>query len=76
MKNYSLGNFICELRMRRGLSQAQLGALGGVSNKAGSKWENGSADHRNYGFCVMHPGNDFAISIYNKDTLGEVARIQ
>ena len=90
MKNYSLGNFICELRMRRGLSQAQLGALVGVSNKAVSKWENGSAEynsdevfslhklrnHRNYGFCVMHPGNDFAISIYDKATLWEVARIQ
>ena len=29
--------------MWRGLSQAQLGALVGVSNKAVSKWENGSA---------------------------------
>lgn len=43
MKNYSFGNFICELRMRRGLSQFQLGTLVGVSDKAVSKWENGRA---------------------------------
>ena len=43
MKDYSFGNFICELRQRNGLSQFQLGTLVGVSNKAVSKWENGFA---------------------------------
>ena len=43
MKDYSFGNFLRELRERRGLSQVQLGALVGVSNKAVSKWENGSS---------------------------------
>jgi len=43
MKDYSFGNFICELRQRNGLSQFQLGTLVGVSNKAISKWENGAA---------------------------------
>ncbi len=43
MKDYSFGNFLRELRERRGLSQYQLGALVGVSNKAVSKWENGSS---------------------------------
>lgn len=43
MRDYSFGNFLHELRMRRGLSQFQLGMLVGVSNKAVSKWENGSA---------------------------------
>lgn len=33
-------------------------------------------NHRNYGFCVIHLENDFAISIYDKATLWEVARIQ
>jgi len=43
MKDYSFGSFICALRMRRGLSQFQLGTLVGVSNKAVSKWETGAA---------------------------------
>jgi len=43
MKDYSFGNFLCALRMRRGLSQFQLGTLVGVSNKAVSKWENGAS---------------------------------
>lgn len=41
MKDYDFGNFLSELRVRSGLSQYQLGALVGVSNKAVSKWENG-----------------------------------
>ena len=41
MKNYSFGNFLYELRMRAGLTQYQLGALVGVSDKAVSKWEKG-----------------------------------
>ncbi len=43
MKNYSFGNFICELREKKGLSQSQLGEKLGVTNKAVSRWENGSA---------------------------------
>ena len=33
-------------------------------------------NHRNYYFRVTHLENDFAISIYDKDTLWEVARIK
>ncbi len=43
MRDYSFGNFLHELRVRRGLTQYQLGALVGVSDKAVSKWENGSS---------------------------------
>ena len=43
MRDYSFGNFLHELRSRRGLTQYQLGALVGVSDKAVSKWENGSS---------------------------------
>lgn len=43
MRDYNFGNFISELRLARGLSQYQLGALVGVTNKAVSKWENGSS---------------------------------
>lgn len=43
MRDYSFGNFLHELRERRGLSQYQLGMLVSVSDKAVSKWENGSA---------------------------------
>ncbi|MBR4054447.1 MAG: helix-turn-helix domain-containing protein [Clostridia bacterium] len=43
MRDYSFGNFLHELRVRRGLTQFQLGMLIGVSDKAVSKWENGSA---------------------------------
>ena len=39
MRDYSFGNFISALRERCGLSQYQLGALVGVSDKAVSKWE-------------------------------------
>lgn len=41
--NYQVGNFICELRREKGLTQKQLGDMLGVTNKAVSKWENGSA---------------------------------
>ncbi|MBQ3860044.1 MAG: helix-turn-helix domain-containing protein [Clostridia bacterium] len=37
------GNHLTELRKMRGLSQAQLGALLGVTDKAVSKWENARA---------------------------------
>lgn len=43
MRDYNFGNFLHELRTRRGLTQYQLGALVGVSDKAVSKWENGSS---------------------------------
>lgn len=43
MRDYSFGNFLRELRERSGLSQYQLGALVGVTDKAVSKWENGTA---------------------------------
>ncbi len=43
MRDYSFGNFLQELRLRIGLTQYQLGALVGVSDKAVSKWENGSS---------------------------------
>ena len=43
MKNYSFGNYICELREKKGYSQKQLGEMLGVTNKAVSRWENGSA---------------------------------
>ena len=43
MNDYKFGNYICDLRKRAGLSQAQLAAEVGVTNKAVSKWENGKA---------------------------------
>ena len=43
MKNYGFGNYICELREKKGLSQSQLGVKLGVTNKAVSRWENGNA---------------------------------
>ena len=46
MRDYSFGNFISDLRERKGLSQYQLGVLIGVSDKAVSKWENGVAKPR------------------------------
>lgn len=43
VKNYNFGNYICERREKKGLTQSQLGEKLGVSNKAVSKWENGGA---------------------------------
>ena len=43
MKDYLFGNRLYALRREAGLSQAELGARLGVSNKAVSKWENGTA---------------------------------
>ena len=43
MNDYNFGNFLYELRSEKGLSQSELGAMLGVTNKAVSKWENGSA---------------------------------
>ena len=46
MRDYSFGNFISAMRERSGLSQYQLGALVGISDKAVSKWENGVSKPR------------------------------
>lgn len=41
MNDYAFGSRIVELRTRRGLSQAELAEMLGVTNKAVSKWETG-----------------------------------
>lgn len=43
MNDYAFGNFLYTLRTEKSLSQTQLGEMLGVTNKAVSKWENGSA---------------------------------
>ncbi len=43
MRDYQFGNFVYTLRQEKKLSQSELGALVGVSNKAVSKWENGAS---------------------------------
>lgn len=43
MNNYEFGNFLCRQRQQKNLSQAELAAILGVTNKAVSKWENGAA---------------------------------
>ena len=43
VKDYAFGNFLAELRAEKGLSQSELGEMLGVTNKAVSKWENGTA---------------------------------
>ena len=43
MANYNFGNFLCELRIEKGLTQGELGEMLGVSDAAISKWENGEA---------------------------------
>jgi len=53
MRDYSFGNFLHELRLRRGLTQYQLGALVGVSDKAVSKWENGSSKPHSNLLCKL-----------------------
>ncbi len=40
-ENFKVGNFICERRRDLGLSQAELGQMLNVTNKAVSRWENG-----------------------------------
>jgi len=40
-ENFKIGNFICELRKSRGLSQTELGSKLNVTNKAVSRWETG-----------------------------------
>ena len=46
MSDYKFGNYLCMLRTSLCLSQYQIGKLVGVSDKAVSKWENGSAKPR------------------------------
>lgn len=41
MNDFDFGNYLCTLRMSQGLSQKELAAKLGVSDKAVSKWENG-----------------------------------
>ena len=43
MDKYKFGNKLTEYRTQKGLTQEELGKILGVSNKAVSKWENGSA---------------------------------
>ena len=43
MRDYKFGEFLCERRKALSFSQFQLGRLVGVSDKAVSKWENGTA---------------------------------
>lgn len=43
MDKYNFGNKLTEYRIQKGLTQEELGKILGVSNKAVSKWENGSA---------------------------------
>ena len=38
---YKVGNLIATLRSKKGLSQNELGAMLGVTNKAVSRWETG-----------------------------------
>lgn len=40
-ENFKIGNFICELRRSKDLSQAELGRRLNVTNKAVSRWETG-----------------------------------
>lgn len=43
MRDYKFGNFLTSLRKQCGYTQYELGKLLGVSDKAVSKWENGTA---------------------------------
>ena len=42
MEQVKIGRFIAELRKQRGLTQAKLGEMLGVTNKTVSRWENGN----------------------------------
>ena len=42
-KNFEFGNYLYELRRKRGISQKELAKHLGITDKAVSKWENGSS---------------------------------
>lgn len=46
MDKYAFGNRLCTLRTEKGYTQEKLGRMLGVSNKAISKWENGTTQPR------------------------------
>lgn len=43
MNDYNFGNYLCQLRTAKKLSQSELASKLGVTNKAVSKWETGAA---------------------------------
>ena len=46
MNDYNFGNFVCMLREKKGLTQADVASAMGVTPAAVSKWENGSSKPR------------------------------
>ena len=60
MNDYRFGNFLYALRCEKGMSQAELGELLGVSNKAVSKWETGAAKPR--GNTLMRLAEIFSVT--------------
>lgn len=46
MNDYNFGNFVCMLREKKGLTQAEIAQQLGVTPAAVSKWENGSSKPR------------------------------
>ena len=46
MNDYNFGNFVCHLREKNGLTQAEVAYRLGVTAAAVSKWENGSSKPR------------------------------
>ena len=42
-KNFEFGNYLYELRRKRGISQKEFAKQLGITDKAISKWENGSS---------------------------------
>lgn len=46
MNDYAFGNFVCQLREKKGLTQANIAEELGVTPAAVSKWENGSSKPR------------------------------
>ena len=46
MNDYKFGNFLCSLREKKGMTQAEVANILGVTPAAVSKWENGSSKPR------------------------------